>query len=79
MLRPGEFLERPHRLSFVQNWSLREPLRLAFRHRSEMDSGQKSTDQHYQQIDFHFVLRSPLQALTERNAKRVPFGSMTLV
>jgi hypothetical protein len=44
-----------------------------------MDGGQKSTDQHHQQIDFHFVLRSPLQALIERNAKRVPFGSMTLV
>src|SRR3954447_24856249 len=58
---------------------LGEPLRLAFWRRSEMDCSQKSTDQHHQQIDFHFVLRSPLQALTERNAKRVPFGSMTLV
>jgi hypothetical protein len=29
-----------------------------------MDGGQNSTDQHHQQIDFHFVLRSSLQALT---------------
>jgi hypothetical protein len=79
VLTPGESLERPSRLTFVQNWLLGEPLRLAFWRRSEMDGGQKSTDQHHQQIDFHFVLRSPLQALTERNAKRVPSGSMTLV
>src|SRR5882757_216346 len=51
-------------LSPVCKELLRECFGLPFRGGSEVNRGQKSPDQHYQQIDFHVTLRCAIAALT---------------
>jgi hypothetical protein len=48
---------------------LRECFRLPFRGGSEVYRGQKSADQHYQQVDFHVTLRCAIAALTSAMQK----------
>ena len=50
---------------------LRERFRLLFGGRSEVNGGQKGTDQHDEQVDFHVALRCATAA-TRTNAKGVP-------
>ena len=50
---------------------LRKRFRLLFGGRSEVNGGQKSTDQHDEQVDFHVALRCATAATTG-NAKGVP-------
>jgi hypothetical protein len=48
---------------------LRERFWLLFRRRREVNRGQKGTDQHYQQIDFHVTLRCAIAALASTMQK----------
>lgn len=50
---------------------LRKGFRLLFGGRSEVNGGQKGTDQHDEQVDFHVALRCAVAA-TGGNAKGVP-------
>jgi hypothetical protein len=55
---------------------LRECFRLPFRGGSEVDRGQKSADQHYQQVDFHVTLRCAIAALTATMQKAFQLNSV---
>jgi hypothetical protein len=51
---------------------LRKGLGALFWRRSEVNRGQKGTDQRYQQIDLHVFLRCAVAANYDGNAKGVP-------
>jgi hypothetical protein len=51
---------------------LRKRLGTLFWRRSEVNCGQKGTDQRYQQVDFHVFLLCHVAANNECNAKGVP-------
>ena len=62
---------------------LRKRLRLPLRRRSEVGGGEQGADQHYQQVDFHVTLRSPIAASPATMQKAflpqgVPAFAMTL-
>src|ERR1700704_3838213 len=69
--RTGKVLLKPCHCSSLEPGAepcmqglVRECFRLPFRGGSEVNRGQKSPDQHYQQTDFHVTLRCAIAALT---------------